>query len=1203
MNKNYIYNFGFLFRKALTIFLVVAFTLTAFNFPTISFSQVVSIMPVPGTMVGLSKPFTPAVLKGIKVFPNDPLKFDFIFDKGDAFIKNDPERSEGSQLNSEANKLIKYFLASLTTPEKDLWVNLSPYEKNRIVPKSFGNTEMGRDLLAQDYILKQITATLMYPDGEQGKKFWDKIYAEVYKQFGNIDIPVDTFNKVWIVPAKAVVYENLKAGAAYIVETKLKVLLETDYIALKNSAGKIKLAEQAIREVIIPVIEKEVNEGENFAPLRQIYNSLILASWYKKKIKESLVNAVYSDRNKIKGININDPLEAEKIWDKYVESFKKGAYDFIKEEYDPTAQKVIPKKYFSGGVGFVDKIDQAMLFTNNDPGVSDNKKFMLIEGGLRESLSPDPAMIVDKPLVIDLDSPQGTGLNFIISNALIDKRKVILKNGEVVYKDLEVLGSYDNGVYKATKIIENSQYGQTVVLKFLKRSNHFDFDEIAKFFNDSIFDETVESLFANMNMFATHLFYTNRILEMEYAPGRKFDEITDFRARIKILVKLIKKLAYVHRTYKAFHGDISFNNLIVTPEGDPKIIDWDLLHMAQTTLPVEQVKYGLKYKDIDMIGCFLLKSYAPNATLVSVNTKLTGEGIFGDIDMKDHPITEITGIEEVPVGIRNSVLKALLAIPGEYYESLDQLWADLEPELRAQGIDVDVDKAMINGPAISIVDDEFYDSMVLDAFASRAIQIPRNGLKEILDRDGLIVPLDLLKQTGAPLVIWLVNNKNRFEIKYRPGGGGIIVTAIDGRSKSLELLMPEEGKASEIYIGRDPGHQNSIKVFEFNPYISSEHIELVLKSSGGQGELIIKNISKRGQSFITSESVELMRETYAALAENSTGDGESHSTLFVKNIGTLKVVKKMGIHPVWEFIDEQTQKKYYLKIANSGASTAEWMHYLLAERMGCNVPRFRKILAGQYENINMIKEQYLIDLKDSWGILTDNIDDIEFNDLKQKNGSGLEEFLLFMQFTLYADFKAGDRNLFVRTINGQSRYLMHDLFGNVALWLMRKDAAFDERSATLYPSFFYSWWSHYLDELSPERMTQAINELLYISAFDIRQMALDSGYTEDQIDVEKFQKRRSLVIHNLLEYFKSQKNDPKALAIAEAIKGFDFAMVNNGGIDLTPVNENLKVDAAVGSIKFNIDPVMLEKLKNSSGFEPVIFNILPMKDLRGFLGL
>ena len=34
----------------------------------------------------------------------------------------------------------------------------------------FGKTEMGRDLLAQDYILKQITASLIYPENRFGEE-------------------------------------------------------------------------------------------------------------------------------------------------------------------------------------------------------------------------------------------------------------------------------------------------------------------------------------------------------------------------------------------------------------------------------------------------------------------------------------------------------------------------------------------------------------------------------------------------------------------------------------------------------------------------------------------------------------------------------------------------------------------------------------------------------------------------------------------------------------------------------------------------------------------------------------------------------------------------------------------------------------------------------------------------------------------------
>ena len=269
-------------------------------------------LPAPGVRVNLSPEFNPPILKGIKVNPDDPFRFDFILDQGDS--PSLVQRGGQGELKQEATRLIKYFLASLTIPEKDLWVNLSPYEKDRIIPQSFGLTEMGRDLLAEDYMLKQITASLIYPEGETGKKFWKRIYEEAAKKFGTTNIPVNTFNKVWIVPEKAVVYENAKAGTAYVVEAKLKVMLEQDYLSMSKHAGVrvpeggaspasagfgehagetrgqdpniSSLGSQIIREIVIPELTKEVNEGKNFSQLRQVYKTaLFWPPGTKRKLK------------------------------------------------------------------------------------------------------------------------------------------------------------------------------------------------------------------------------------------------------------------------------------------------------------------------------------------------------------------------------------------------------------------------------------------------------------------------------------------------------------------------------------------------------------------------------------------------------------------------------------------------------------------------------------------------------------------------------------------------------------------------------------------------------------------------------------------------------------------------------------------------------------------------------------------------------
>ncbi len=324
-----------------------------------SYAQAVPVLPPPGVMVPLTSDYDPPILLGLKIYPENALKFDFIVDRGE-------DRLEGEIFKDASQKLIKFFLAALTVPEEDLWVNLSPYEGDKIIPGKFGMTEMGRDLLAQDYILKQLTASLMYPQQGLGKAFWDKVYQKAKELYGTTNIPINTFNKVWIVPDKAVVYEN--GNTALVIESHLKVLLEEDYLALKHNMsneemGTNKLDEdevktlsnissEVVKEVILPAIEKEINEGKNFALLRQIYHSIILASWYKEVLQESFLGKLYIDKNKIKGIKVDDEQIKQKIYEQYLEAFKKGVFNFVREDYEQESHETIQRTYFSGGTSF-----------------------------------------------------------------------------------------------------------------------------------------------------------------------------------------------------------------------------------------------------------------------------------------------------------------------------------------------------------------------------------------------------------------------------------------------------------------------------------------------------------------------------------------------------------------------------------------------------------------------------------------------------------------------------------------------------------------------------------------------------------------------------------------------------------------------------------------------------------------------------------
>lgn len=309
-------------------------------------------LPAINQFVPLSDTYSFPVLKGLRFDPANPLTLEFIVDTAD-------QKNVSQQ---EASSLIKYFLAALTIPEEEIWVNLSPYEQDRVIPENLGQTDLGKGLLSQDYVLKQLTSSLTYPESDTGKVYWERTYAEVLKIAKTTNLPVSTFNKIWIVPDRAQVYEN--ENIAVIAEATLKAMLEEDYLALKNKSADIqkdkknldsetiekinKAASEVMKEAILPQINRDINSGKNFAALRQIYHSLILGLWFKKKFQDSLY-AHYINKGLIKGIDLEDKAVKDKIYNHYVEAFKAGLYNYVKTDYDPGSKKNLKRRYYSGG--------------------------------------------------------------------------------------------------------------------------------------------------------------------------------------------------------------------------------------------------------------------------------------------------------------------------------------------------------------------------------------------------------------------------------------------------------------------------------------------------------------------------------------------------------------------------------------------------------------------------------------------------------------------------------------------------------------------------------------------------------------------------------------------------------------------------------------------------------------------------------------
>jgi len=350
------------FKKVVSLSISLCFIINTLLSNYVFAASVPLNLPAAGQLLPLSAPSAYTVLRGMRINPKDPLKFEFVIDKP----------ADKSVDKEEFRRLVSYFMAALTIPEKDFWVNLSPYEKNRIIPAAVADTDFGRDLLTQDYVLKQVSASLTYPESELGKQYWQKVYAAAAKAGIKHDQAVNAFSKVWIVPENVEVFED--GNLALVGEARLKVLSQADYTAMDSSlrgsaatkqsqsgiatpreaSARNDAAAKIMREMLIPALTKEVNTGANFTQLRQMFHSFALALWFKNKLKDSFFK-YYINQNKTKGIDLSDKTIKDKVYNQYVDAFKQGVYNMIKKEpvgannHSPVS-KITKRQYFSGGV-------------------------------------------------------------------------------------------------------------------------------------------------------------------------------------------------------------------------------------------------------------------------------------------------------------------------------------------------------------------------------------------------------------------------------------------------------------------------------------------------------------------------------------------------------------------------------------------------------------------------------------------------------------------------------------------------------------------------------------------------------------------------------------------------------------------------------------------------------------------------------------
>jgi cell wall-associated NlpC family hydrolase len=279
------------------------------------------------------------------------------------------------------------FMTGLAVSDIKFWVNLMPWEPDRIIDRQLNQSEVGRIMLEADLQMKRDVSNYGNPcANETGKALWklldkkhDSLVQSCMEKFpGEIkDINNVWFLPVtrhWIVPDKVYAYTN--GTQIYIINATLSIYSEpvAEYSSFRVDNQDIgDLSKDCIEELnksakefgqynkeleenmILPYVIADVNCGERYEDLRNVYVSLALAQWYKSRITPQM-DIFRNDLDSslpaiLKATRSWNPNE---IWENYVYSFENGEYGCWENATTKTATGAITQSNFrsSGGVDF-----------------------------------------------------------------------------------------------------------------------------------------------------------------------------------------------------------------------------------------------------------------------------------------------------------------------------------------------------------------------------------------------------------------------------------------------------------------------------------------------------------------------------------------------------------------------------------------------------------------------------------------------------------------------------------------------------------------------------------------------------------------------------------------------------------------------------------------------------------------------------------
>ena len=188
-------------------------------------------------------------------------------------------------------------------------------------------------------------------------------------------------------------------------------------------------------------------------------------------------------------------------------------------------------------------------------------------------------------------------------------------------------------------------------------------------------------------------------LVMEYVEGQPLDlycahHRLDLRARLELFCKVAEPVAYAHRSL-VMHRDLKPSNILVTPEGNPVLLDFGTARFLGTAAPEEYTAFPLltlRYSSPEQ------RSRAPLTTATDVFSLgvilyelVTGHWPFGDASSAEGLMKSFGGKTTmtppaVPGDLAAILTKALAPVPEDRYRGVDAFSADVRNYLRGSPV-------------------------------------------------------------------------------------------------------------------------------------------------------------------------------------------------------------------------------------------------------------------------------------------------------------------------------------------------------------------------------------------------------------------------------------------------------------------------------------------------------------------------------------